>query len=510
MGPTTAAGRVVSLGALLLSSLPLSAWGGGRTAEPRDAVVKVYATRLLPQNGAPWRPGAPSAVSGSGFVIEGERILTNAHVVRDATFVQVRRYGDAERVTARVLYVSNEADLALLGVDEPGFFDAIVPLELGDLPELRQEVLVVGFPMGGDTLSITRGVVSRIEHQTYVHSHVSLLAGQIDSAVNPGNSGGPVLADGRVVGVAMQGNEAADNIAYMVPAPVVERFLADVVDGHYDGVPRAGLRWQRLEATDLRRRYGLPPTGGGVLVLETASGSGTARALEAGDVLLSIAGQPIGADGTIEFRQNERTSFELLLQQGQVGDRLPLELVRDGQLQQAELVLESPRGGENLVPGPNDGGAPSYFIFGGVAFCELTTSYLQAWREWWKTAPKHLLTLLDRYPTFEGERRVVLCGLMPADVNAGYGGLEERLILKADGQTVRNLRHLVEVVEARPTGLLVLETNEGEQIVLDRERARREGPRILALYQIASDRSANLASIGRTAPARTALGGSPP
>jgi S1-C subfamily serine protease len=505
----TAPGRVVALGALLLASLavPVEA---SRTPEPRDAVVKIYATRLLPQKGAPWRPGSPSAVSGSGFVIDGHRILTNAHVVNNATFVQVRQYGDAERATARVLYVSHEADLALLGVDDPGFFDSIAPLEMGALPELRQEVVVVGFPVGGDTLSVTRGVVSRIEHQTYVHSHVSLLAGQIDSAVNAGNSGGPVLARGRVVGVAMQGNDAADNIAYMVPAPVVERFLADVADGRYDGVPRAGLRWQRLEATALRRRYGLPPSGGGVLVLETAAGSDASRVLRPGDVLLSIDGQSIGADGTVEFRQHERTSFELLLQQRQVGERVPVELFREGEVRQAELVLDPPRRGDELVPGPAAGEPSSYFIFGGLAFCSLTTSYLQAWREWWKTAPKHLLTQRHRFPSFEGERRVVLCGILPASVNAGYQGLEESLILEADGQPVRNLRHLVEIVESRESGLLILENQSGEQIVLDRERARREGPRILALYQVAADRSEELAMLTRSAPWRAAAAGTVP
>jgi S1-C subfamily serine protease len=502
-------GRISAVGALVLVSQAPLLWGA-RANEPRDAVVKIYATRLLPRNGAPWRPGSPSAVSGSGFVVDGQMIVTNAHIVRDATFVQVRRYGDSERATARVLHVSHEADLALLGVDEPGFFEPIAPLELGRLPELREEVVVVGFPVGGDTLSITRGVVSRIEHQTYVHSQVSLLAGQIDSAVNAGNSGGPVLAKGRVVGVAMQGNDAADNIAYMVPVPVVERFLADVADGHYDGVPRTGLRWQRLEATDLRRRYGLPPSGGGVLVLETAVGSAAARVLQAGDVLLSIGSHEIGADGTVEFRQRERTTFELLLQQRQVGDRVQVTLFRDGQIRQTELVLDRPLRGDKLVPGPTYGDPPSYFIFGGLAFCPLTTSYLRAWREWRSNAPKHLVTLLGRFPSFEGQRKVVLCGLMPASVNAGYQGLEESLIVEVDDRPVRNLRHLVEVVESKESGLLVLETHTGAQIVLDRERARREGPRILALYDVRADRSNDLAMVGRSIPARAVSAGSGP
>ena len=414
----TVLGRAVPLGVLLFACLPHTSWSAGKP-EPRDAVVKVFATRLLSQNGAPWRPGYPSAVSGSGFVIEGRRILTNAHVVRDATFVQVRRHGDAERATARVLHVSHEADLALLTVDKAGFFEGITPLEIGGLPGLREEVVVVGFPVGGDTLSITRGVVSRIEHQTYAHSHLSLLAGQIDSAVNAGNSGGPVLGNGRVVGVAMQGNTTADNIAYMVPGPVVKRFLTDVADGRYDGVPATGLRWQRLEAADLRRLYGLPASGGGVLVLQTAIGSAAARAFQVGDVLLAIDGHAIGPDGTVEFRKNERTRFELLIQQRQVNDHVSVDLFRDGETHEVDLVLDHSLENEQLVPGPAVA-QQSYFIFGGLAFCPLTASYLKAWREWQRNAPRHLVSQLSRFPSFEGEQKV-------RPLRADAGGRERRL-----------------------------------------------------------------------------------
>jgi len=498
----TVPGRAVPLGLLLFACLPHPAWSAGKP-EPRDAVVKVFATRLLSQNGAPWRPGYPSAVSGSGFVIEGQRILTNAHVVRDATFVQVRRHGDAERATARVLHVSHEADLALLTVDKAGFFEGITPLEIGGLPGLRQEVVVVGFPVGGDTLSITRGVVSRIEHQTYAHSHLALLAGQIDSAVNAGNSGGPVLGNGRVVGVAMQGNTAADNIAYMIPGPVVKRFLTDVGDGRYDGVPATGLRWQRLEAADLRRLYGLPASGGGVLVLETLLGSAAARVFRAGDVLLAIDGHAIGPDGTVEFRENERTAFELLIQQRQLNDRVRVELFREGESHEVDLVLDHSLGSEQLVPGPA-AARQSYFIFGGLAFCPLTASYLKAWREWQTNAPRHLVSQLGRLPSFEGEQKVVLCGRMPADVNAGYQGLEESLIVEADGERVRHLRHLVEIIEGKERGLLLLKTHSGKQIAVDRERARRQGPLIQALYNLPADRSDDLVMLRRRTPARSA------
>ena len=430
-------------------------------------------------------------------MIPGHRILTNAHVVSDATFIQVRRYGESERVPARVLYVSDEADLALLTVDEPGFFDQVPPLELGGLPELRQEILVLGFPLGGDTLSVTRGVVSRIESQAYVHANAELLAGQIDSAVNPGNSGGPVLGDGKVVGVVMQVAKDADKIAYMVPTPVVEHFLADVADGRRDGVPQAAFRWQRLEASDLRRKYALPPTETGVLILDTMAGSTAAGVLRAGDILLAIDGKSIGTDGTIELRPRERTAFTFLLQRRQIGDQVAVELLREGRKVRTALRLDRRVGAGSLVLGPLYGERPRYYIFGGLAFCPVTVNYARAWGEdWWNRAPRHLLALLGRGAHFEDEQAVVVCSVLRAELNSGYEEIAEDLIVEADGQPVRSLRQLIEIVESRDTGLLVLKTHEGKQVVLDRERARREGPAILARYQVPSDRSENMTAAG--------------
>ena len=490
------AGEVVAilfLPALLLAGAPAPA----SAAEPPDAVLKIYSTQLTSDYGTPWKAGSSRSVSGSGFVIPGHRILTNAHVVSDATFIQVRRYGESERVPARVLYVSDEADLALLTVDEPGFFDQVPPLELGGLPELRQEILVLGFPLGGDTLSVTRGVVSRIESQAYVHANVELLAGQIDSAVNPGNSGGPVLGDGKVVGVVMQVAKDADKIAYMVPTPVVEHFLADVADGRRDGVPQAAFRWQRLEASDLRRKYALPPTETGVLILDTMAGSAAAGVLRTGDILLSIDGKSIGTDGTIELRPRERTAFTFLLQRRQIGDQVALELLREGRKVRTALRLDRRVGAGSLVLGPLYGERPRYYIFGGLAFCPVTVNYARAWGEdWWNRAPRHLLALLGRGARFEDEQAVVVCSVLRAELNSGYEEIAEDLIVEADGQPVRSLRHLIEIVESRDTGLLVLKTHEGKQVVLDRERARREGPAILARYQVPSDRSENMTAAG--------------
>ena len=107
---------------------------------------------------------------------------------------------------AIVEHIAHDCDLALLKVDDPAFFKDTKPLPLGEIPELESSVTVIGYPIGGERISVTQGVVSRVDFRTYTHSVVdSHLTVQIDAAINPGNSGGPVVQAGKVVGIAFQG-----------------------------------------------------------------------------------------------------------------------------------------------------------------------------------------------------------------------------------------------------------------------------------------------------------------
>ncbi|HOR42601.1 MAG TPA: S1C family serine protease, partial [Atribacterota bacterium] len=316
----------------------------------REAIVKVYTVSNYPDYYNPWSMQGPRASSGSGCIIDNNLILTNAHVVSNQTFLQVRKYGDTQRYRAQVVAVSHLTDLALLAVDEPEFFTGIEALSLGELPQIQQEVLVYGFPMGGDMLSITKGVISRIEHQTYVHSSSVFLAGQIDAAINPGNSGGPVLADGKIVGVVMQGITGAQNIGYMVPVPVIAHFFADLEDGILDGYPSLGISLQDMENDGLKSYYQVEKGMGGVLINQIVPGSPADSNLEAGDVLLSMEGYSIGNDGTIEFRSNERTHLNYVVQQKQIGEDIGLTILRNGERKELKVNLFRSSLKDQLVP----------------------------------------------------------------------------------------------------------------------------------------------------------------
>ena len=114
-------------------------------------------------------------------------VLTNAHSVTYASQVQLKRRGDDERFHASVVAVGTDCDVALLHVEDEEFWRDIVPLELSSsLPELQQPLCVLGYPIGGDSLAISAGVVSRVGMTMYSFGCTSLLALQTDAAINSG------------------------------------------------------------------------------------------------------------------------------------------------------------------------------------------------------------------------------------------------------------------------------------------------------------------------------------
>ncbi|KAK3002550.1 hypothetical protein RJ639_021411, partial [Escallonia herrerae] len=196
-----------------------------------DSVVKIFTVSSSPSYFLPWQNKSQRESMGSGFVIPGKRILTNAHVVADHTFVLVRKHGSPTKYRAEVQAVGHECDLAILVVESEEFWKGTNFLEFGDIPFLQEAVSVVGYPQvclnvteraanhlvaGGDNISVTKGVVSRVEPTQYVHGATQLLAIQIDAAINPGNSGGPAIMGNKVAGVAFQNLSGAENIGLVL------------------------------------------------------------------------------------------------------------------------------------------------------------------------------------------------------------------------------------------------------------------------------------------------------
>jgi S1-C subfamily serine protease len=481
----------------LLVSFLISPASGAEDAV-KSAMVKIYTVYNRPNYHEPWQMHGQLSYHGSGCIIEGNRILTNAHVVSDQTFIQVRRAGKAKKFTAILERVAHECDLAILKVEDEAFFSGAVPLAIGDLPNLRDRVAVYGFPEGGDKLSITEGVVSRVEHGKYAHSSAYLLTCQVDASINSGNSGGPVIKDNRIVGVAFQGLAAGEyeNIGYMVPAPTIKRFLNDIQDGRYDGTPDLGISMQKLENPDMRRMYHLAPEDTGILVNRIYPDSPAQGLLETGDVILSIDGERVGSDGTIEFRPGERTFFGYLMQNKHIGDTVDLKIQRGQSIRLVKIKLSQTIDYERLVPHELYDTAPTYYIVGGLVFSPLSLNYLMEYGggvDWYLAAPEQLLNYYNNgEPTEDRRQVIVLVKVLPGEINIGYHGFEDWVIDTVNGKKLSDMQDLVAAIENNRGAYHVITNTLGFQIVLDRRKTNMEGPEILQRYKIRADRSEDL------------------
>ena len=281
----------------------------------KKALVKVYTAHQMHNYMSPWQNGQDFSSTATGFIIDCNRIITNAHAVLNEKFLQVRKEGDSKKYKANVKFISEEYDLALVDVEDKSFISGTTTLKLGKLPNIQDSLTVYGYPLGGDKLSTTRGIVSRMEHNSYTLTNEKFLIGQTDAAINSGNSGGPVLSGGKVVGVAFAGLTQADNIGYFIPVNILENFLDDIKDGTYDGPPKLGLQWAKLESTSQRQMLGLKNDSKGVFIKKILPNSPFNGVLQRNDVLLKLDGHDIESDGTVEFRKNEKTDFNFINQE---------------------------------------------------------------------------------------------------------------------------------------------------------------------------------------------------
>ncbi len=464
-------------------------------AYTKDSIVKIFTTAVTYNYDSPWQTSGSTEGTGSGSIISGHRILTNAHVVSNATFIEVKKNGDPRRFVAQVLAVSHDSDLALLQVENESFFKDTKPLTFGPLPKLLDEVVVYGYPEGGSGLSVTRGVTSRIEVTQYAHSRLMLLGVQIDAAINAGNSGGPVILDNKIVGVATQTKVDAENIGYIVPVPIIEHFLADLKDGQYDGFPDDGITTQPLENQTFRDSLQLPDAETGVYVYEVVPGGSTDGTLKPGDVLLSIDNNNVANDGSVVLRPDLRVQYDYYFSARQIGEKAEITLWRDGQKISLSIPLIHKRGDSSPIKPPQYDSPPEYIILAGVILTPLTYDYLKTWgEEFEKSAPPRLSKYLYKKRAVAEEQVVIINGLLSSQMTAGYQNIatDERVI-SINGQSFANFKILDELIDEalKSDEPITLRLEDKSIIVLSTVVHKMKNKNLLSLYGVGNEKRVN-------------------
>src|SRR5436309_5774366 len=228
-------------------------------------------------------------------------------------------------------------------------------------------------------MSVTTGIVSRIDFQLYTHSSVDQhLAIQISAQINPGNNSGPVMQDAKVVGVAFQGysGDVAQGVAYMIPTPVINRFLKDISNGHYDEYPDLAITYAKLQNPAQRKFLGLKDDDRGVLVSSVVAAGPSDGILRPGDVLLTIDGHPIASDANVEL-EGERAQFEEVVERKFKGDSVKFDILRDKQPATVTIKLYKPW--PYSIQGHSYDVRPRYVLYGRLPFQALDPGLLEAY-----------------------------------------------------------------------------------------------------------------------------------
>ena len=465
-------------------------------SDSEKSVVQIITAYQEPDWSSPWIFSSPHFASGTGFLIDGNRIMTNAHVVAWTKQLLVRKYHDPKRYFAKVEFVAQDLDLAVIkvidpktGLEDPDFYQGMKPLEFGDLPKVRSTVVTYGFPAGGQQISYTRGVVSRIELQGYVHiGNRAFLAVQTDAAINPGNSGGPVIQDDKVVGVAFEGTHALENTGYFIPPSIIHHFLDDIKDGTYDGVPEAGLRLSNLQNPAFRRMLKLPEDSKrGVRVDQIEDIASTKALIKPDDVILQIDDYPVDDDSTITYEGNTvgvGVAFDL----AQNNDSVPLKIWRDGKEIDVNLPVKVYT--DDAAQGNQYDVLPRYYIYGGLVFTPLSLDYLKSFgQNWSDSAGRELIyELFYRHietPELWRPEPVVLTSILDNAVNATFTTRGQAMVDKINGIRIERLSDVPKAFAATKGPDAIIEFLPDHHFeVIRKDDAEKANPDILTTYSV--------------------------
>ena len=475
----------------------------------------------------PWEKKTPATRTVMAVVVEGQGLVTTADNIQGATIISVQKHGRPVRDAARVVKADQDANIALLTVDKPGYFDDLKPVTLAATVPTEGEVHTVRWHEG--QLEVAAGRIVSVEvGSAYMGAlrHASLL---VETDLSNGGWSEPLFANGQLIGLtySQDGQRAT-----VTPIEIVRGCLAALRaasgsagpgassgaqpssgPGPSTGFANFSLRWQ--DNNDPVQARALSQTGepSGIIVTQVPWGSSACGALYPGDILLSLDGHAIDATGNYEHPNYGQVEFTQIVVDGhKAGDVIPAKVLRAGREVPVKITLRPARAAQDLLPIRSGGEPPPYAIEGGLVFRELDGDFLRGWgTDWDKRAP---LLLTTRYTLFRTDqtparRRVILLTyVLPSSYTIGYGDLETIPVAEVNGRAIDSIDDIVEAFRHPEGGFhrVVFEPNFARtEIVLDAARHEAATTEILTRYRIPQRsrlRAEPLVDLGKACPAR--------
>ena len=416
--------------------------------EPAKSLFFVAATSQSARFLQPWEKNQPQRKRGMGALIPGNRVLVTAELTVDSTYIELERPGDGIKATARVTARDYECNLAVVEPikDAAKFFEGAVPLEIDTPAKAGDELEVWQLEDDGSPI-VTKGNLLRVELGSYFLPDRSFLRYEFKASLQ--NKAGsfiiPAVRGGKLTGILL-GYNSDDQIADILPAPIMRKFLDDAADGTYQGFATIGVRYARTTDTQFRQWLGLPDDVGGIYLSKVVKkASADAAGLQEGDVILAMDGFDIDRRGYYKDPDFGPLNFgHLITGRKNVGETLKVTVWRDKKKVEVPVKLMRQNAEDFLVdPWMFDRG-PRYLVAGGLVFTELTRPFIRSFRDWEKNAPvslRHIELNPEQYS--EGRQKVVILAYMiPTKANIGYERITTTVVEEVNGKKIGSIRDL--------------------------------------------------------------------
>ncbi len=400
----------------------------------------------------PWKNTDIQQKSGVGCATGAYQVITPAWNLTDAKLIKAKVSGQNEYIPAKIKTIDYEIDLALLELDASAMKKPLKPIRFEDKFQRGNKLNYYWLNANGE-MTTGQGYMDRAE---MVHSTVSYayFLNLIVTNTSQETSTGQVYCDGSIPsGISCWSKNTTET--GLIPAAIINNFLARAKDGNYPGVPAVGFTTEALLDPTTRAYLKMPATmKNGVQVTNVYTIGTGSESLKAGDVILRIDGKEIDAYGKFLYPAYDRISFHHLITSHKIGDDIVFDIWRDGGKQQLRVQAKNFDVGEMLVPYYEYGQQPEYVVTGGFVFQKLTRSYLANWGKDWdgKVTPHLLHYLRDMAfkPTAQRREIVILSYVLPAQINLGYTDLAQLVVSKFNGMPISRISDIEKAQKLNP------------------------------------------------------------
>ena len=454
-----------------------------------NSLLKVNVTYQTYNMQIPWQKESAGGRRGLGVVLPGNRVLVTAQMVADATYIELELPEGSQKLAAKVQAVDYEANLALLAPNsatkEKEFFASLQGVQVDGSARIGDSLSVWQSGRVGD-LIVTPLRISKVMTQGYVVDNAAFLVYEATGIIRSESNSFtlPVMKSGRLAALLLR-YDSKNQVATLLPAPIIQHFLQDVADGKYDGFPSLGIEFQVTQDDQFRAYLGLQPDTPGVYVSKVVQGGSADRAgIKPGDIMMAINGSKIDARGDYQDDLFGAVSASHLIRgKGFVGEQVEILVLRDGRetLLKGQLTRKQPD--DYLVPPYLFDKGPKYVLSGGVLFQELTSSYLNSFGREQRGALLRLQRIATNPEELEkdGRKKVVFIGaILPTASTQGYERLSGQIVLEVNGKKITDIADVAAALKTPKNGLHILKLKEFPYLLhLDALRVERDNLQLL-------------------------------